>query len=119
MIAEENKTRFGDAYEVLNNEFWTIFDRELAKEIVARGTPEEKITVRTIDEIIDFAHAKVNENIKLRNERNKTNLPEFLKPLSVNDFKFEASKVTNKYPDLVLFKKIALLIQWIGRLKRL
>jgi len=108
MIADENKTRFGEAYEVLNNEFWTIFDRELSKEIVARGVPEEKITVRTIDDIVEFAHAKINENIKLRNERNKTNLPEFLKPLSVNDFNFASSKVTNKYPDLVSFKKDSL-----------
>lgn len=104
-IAEENRTRFGDLYESINGEFWTIFDREVAKEILHRSKPDAELSPRSISEIIDFAHTKVNENIQAKNKRDGTSLPEFLKPISPDEFSFTSSKVTNKMPDGVKFKK--------------
>jgi len=104
-IAEENRTKFGDLYEDINNEFWTIFDREIAKELVARGEKGIELSIRTINEIIDYSHQKLNDNIKLRNQRDGLNLPEFTKPLKADDFDFTSSSATNKYPDTVVFKK--------------
>lgn len=104
-IAEENRTRFGDLYESINNEFWTIFDREVAKEILHRSKPDGELSVKTIGEIIEFAHQKINENIAIKNKRDGTSLPEFLKPISPDEFEFTSSKITNKMPDDVKFKK--------------
>ena len=104
-IAEENRTRFGDLYESINGEFWTIFDREVAKEILHRSKPDGELSPRSISEIIDFAHTKINENIQAKNKRDGTSLPEFLKPISPDEFSFTSSKVTNKMPDGVKFKK--------------
>lgn len=104
-IAEENRTRFGDLYESINGEFWTIFDREVAKEILHRSKPDAELSPRSISEIIDFAHTKINENIQAKNKRDGTSLPEFLKPISPDEFSFTSSKVTNKMPDGVKFKK--------------
>ena len=104
-IAEENRTRFGDLYENINNEFWTIFDREVAKEILHRSKPDGELSVRTIGDIIDFAHQKINENIIIKNKRDGTSLPEFLRPISPDEFEFTSSKLTNKMPDDVKFKK--------------
>jgi hypothetical protein len=104
-IAEQNRSNLGKAYEEINNEFWTIFDRQMAGELVARGEKTAEISIKTINEIIDFAHAKVNENIELRNKRDGTKLPEFIKPLKPDEFEFTVSKPTNKYPDGVKFKK--------------
>lgn len=80
-IAEENRTRFGDLYESINGEFWTIFDREVAKEILHRSKPDGELSPRSISEIIDFAHTKINENIQAKNKRDGTSLPEFLNQL--------------------------------------
>ena len=107
-IAEENRTRFGDLYEQINNEFWIIFDREVAKELVARGNLDKELSIKSLNEILTFAHTKVNENIRLRNQRDGLNLPEYLKPLHPNDFNFTVSSVTNKYPDGIEFKENSL-----------
>ena len=103
MIAEKNRQQLGDNYDTINNEFWLIYDREVAKDVLNKAVPEEKIPFKTIDDIIKYAHEKVNENIKLRNERDGTNIPEFLRPLMPNDFIIVSSKVTNTNPDKVLF----------------
>jgi hypothetical protein len=107
-IAEENRNRFGDLYEQINDEFWTIFDREVAKELVARGNLTKELSMKSLNEILTFAHTKVNENIRLRNQRDGLNLPEYLKPLHPNDFNFTVSSVTNKYPDGVEFRENSL-----------
>lgn len=103
MIAEKNRQQLGDNYDTINNEFWLIYDREVAKDVLNKAVPEEKIPFKTIDDIIKYAHEKVNENIKLRNQRDGTNIPEFLRPLMPNDFIIVSSKVTNTNPDKVLF----------------
>lgn len=103
MIAEKNRQQLGDNYDTINNEFWLIYDREVAKDVLNKAVPEEKIPFKTIDDIIKYAHEKVNENIKLRNQRDGTNIPEFLRPLMPNDFIIVSSKVTNTNPDRVLF----------------
>lgn len=107
-IAEENRTRFADFYETLNDEFWTMFDREVAKELLHRSKPGKDLSVRSFDDILTFAHSKINENIALRNKRDGLSLPEFLKPISPDDFEFTSSKITNKMPDDVRFKKDSL-----------
>ena len=105
MIAERNRELFGDNYETINNEFWTIYDREVAKDILNRGTPEEGIPFKTITDIIRYATEKVNENITMRNLRDGTSLPVFLQPLSPSDFTITSSKLTNKFPDKLVFTR--------------
>lgn len=104
-ISNINQEKFGTRFETINNIFWSYYDIEIAKELDARSTPTEQISVKTLDQILDFAKAKTDQAIASYNARYGTELPEFTRPPSPHDFVFSADNITLNYPDKVRMKK--------------
>jgi len=104
-ISNINQEKFGTRFETINNIFWSYYDIEIAKELDARSTPTEQISVKTMDQILDFAKAKTDQAIASYNARYGTDLPEFTRPPSPHDFVFSADNITLNYPDKVRMKK--------------
>jgi hypothetical protein len=103
-ISNINKEKYGSRFEAINNIFWEYYDIEIAKELAIKGTPVEKLGVKTIDEIISFATEKTNQAITSYNTRYNTELPEFTPPPSPYDFEFKATNLTLRYPDKLKIK---------------
>lgn len=104
-ISNINQEKFGTRFEAINNIFWEYYDIELAKELDARSTPAEQISVKILDQILEFAKAKTDQAIDSYNKRYGTNLPEFTRPPSPHDFIFSSKDITLRYPDKMGMKK--------------
>lgn len=118
-ISNINKEKYGSRFEAINNIFWEYFDIEIAKELEAKGTPVEKLTNKTLEQILEFAKTKTDKAVDSYNKRYGTNLPEFTRPPSPLDFDFTVTDMTLGFPDKVKVKKSSYAAKAVASAKEL
>ena len=85
-ISEHNRVAFGNKFEAINKIFWANFDKEVVAELGNRATPLSESKPKRLGEIIKQASDKTNEIIRSNNVQQNTTLPDFLPPISPDDF---------------------------------